>query len=137
LEKRDLWLLRYYADQVLLVSISSSSYNVAAGSEVPGILQQVNDSICQTSQREDLYGNVVLAGGTTMLEGLGDRIKSYLKETASAEIKITAQADRKYAAWIGGTLLASLSTFKEMQVTNDEYQEWGPSLIHRRCGAFR
>jgi actin-related protein len=38
---------------------------------------------------------------------------------------------RKYSTWIGGSILASLSTFKKMWVTNQEYQE-DPEIIHKR-----
>jgi len=48
-------------------------------------------------------------------------------------IKIVAPPERKYSVWIGGSILASLSTFEEMWVTKPEYDESGPAIVHRKC----
>merc|ERR1719443_2716629 len=48
-------------------------------------------------------------------------------------VKIVAPPERKYSVWIGGSILASLSTFEDMWVTKDEYDESGPSIVHRKC----
>ena len=40
----------------------------------------------------------------------------------------------KHLTWIGGSMLASLSTFqKEMCITKAEYEEFGSSIVHRKC----
>merc|ERR1712157_694643 len=33
----------------------------------------------------------------------------------------------------GGTILASLSTFQQMWISKQEYDECGPSIVHRKC----
>merc|ERR1712008_387483 len=33
----------------------------------------------------------------------------------------------------GGTTLASLSTFQQMWISKQEYDESGPSIVHRKC----
>ncbi len=48
-------------------------------------------------------------------------------------IMIIAPPERKYSAWIGGSILASLSTFKQMWISQQEYEETGPSIVHRKC----
>ena len=40
---------------------------------------------------------------------------------------------RTYAAWIGGSILASLGTFQQMWISKAEYDESGPSIVHRKC----
>ncbi|XP_070599031.1 actin, alpha skeletal muscle-like [Erythrolamprus reginae] len=47
--------------------------------------------------------------------------------------KIIAPPERKYSVWIGGSILASLSTFQQMWISKDEYEEAGPSIVHRKC----
>merc|ERR1712136_423835 len=47
--------------------------------------------------------------------------------------KIIAPPERKYSVWIGGSILASLSTFQQMWITKQEYDECGPSIVHRKC----
>merc|ERR1712183_1064859 len=48
-------------------------------------------------------------------------------------IKIIAPPERKYSVWIGGSILSSLSTFEEMWIKKEEYDESGPSIVHRKC----
>jgi actin-related protein len=48
------------------------------------------------------------------------------------KIKISAPPERKYSTWVGGSILASLPTFKKMWVSAEEYEEDGASIIHRK-----
>ncbi|KFV05364.1 Actin, cytoplasmic 2, partial [Tauraco erythrolophus] len=41
--------------------------------------------------------------------------------------------EKKYSGWIGGSILASLSTFQQMWISKQEYDESGPSIVHRKC----
>jgi actin-related protein len=83
--------------------------------------------------RRDLCKNIILSGGTTMYEGLPDRLKNEIVALApaGAEIRVIASADRKYAVWKGGATLASLSTFASSWITSEDYQEHGAAVIHR------
>lgn len=85
--------------------------------------------------RKELCKNIIMSGGSTMYEGIADRLKSELVERApsGAEIRIVAAADRKYAVWKGGSTLASLSTFSSSWVTREDYDEHGASVVHRKC----
>jgi len=107
------------------------------GMEQNGIHQLTYDSImkCDVDIRRDLYSNVVLSGGTTMFPGIADRVKKELTALAPSTmtIKIVAPPERKYSVWIGGSILASLSTFEEMWIQKGEYDESGPSIVHRKC----
>lgn len=48
-------------------------------------------------------------------------------------LQIIAPPERKYSVWIGGSILASLSTFQQMWISKQEYDESGPSIVHRKC----
>ncbi|KAG0335389.1 Actin-2 [Podila humilis] len=97
------------------------------GQEFPGIHQVVVDSISRSDMdlRKALYSNIVLSGGSTLCKGFGDRLLLEVKKLAlkDIKIKISAPPERKYSTWIGGSILASLSTFKKMWVSAEEYQE--------------
>ncbi|KAF9213670.1 Actin-2 [Podila epicladia] len=97
------------------------------GQEFPGIHQVVVDSISRSDMdlRKSLYSNIVLSGGSTLCKGFGDRLLLEVKKLAlkDIKIKISAPPERKYSTWIGGSILASLSTFKKMWVSAEEYQE--------------
>jgi len=105
------------------------------GQEYSGIHQVVVDSInrADLDLRKSLFANVVLSGGSTLCKGFGDRLLNEVKKLALKDIKIKifAPPERKYSTWIGGSILAALSTFKKMWVSAEEYQE-DPDIIHKK-----
>jgi len=107
------------------------------GRESSGIHETTFNSImkCDVDIRRDLYSNVVMSGGTTMYPGIADRMQKELTALAPStmKIKIIAPPERKYSVWIGGSILASLSTFQQMWITKQEYDESGPGIVHRKC----
>ncbi|GBG77667.1 hypothetical protein CBR_g24113 [Chara braunii] len=107
------------------------------GMESAGIHETTYTSImkCDVDVRKDLYGNVVLSGGSTMFPGLPDRMKKEIASLAptAVKVKVVAPPERKYSVWIGGSILASLSTFQQMWIAKAEYDEAGPSIVHRKC----
>jgi len=107
------------------------------GKESEGVHKLTMNSImkCDVDIRKDLYANIVMSGGTTMFKQIEKRLQSEMTSLApqSMSIKIVAPPERKYSVWIGGSILASLSTFEEMWVNKDEYDESGPSIVHRKC----
>ena len=82
-----------------------------------------------------MYSHIVLSGGNTMFEGIVERLQKEMTSLAPSgtKIKITATPDRKYATWIGGSILADLNTFKTMWISKEEYDEYGKSIVHRKC----
>ncbi|KAG2018833.1 actin binding protein [Coprinopsis cinerea AmutBmut pab1-1] len=107
------------------------------GLEASGIHETAYNSImkCDIDVRRELYGNIVLSGGTTMYPGIADRVMKELNALAPAgmRVKISAPAERKYSVWIGGSILASLSTFAQSWCSRQEYDEFGPAIVHRKC----
>uniref|UniRef100_A0A8D1XSC0 Actin gamma 2, smooth muscle n=2 Tax=Boreoeutheria TaxID=1437010 RepID=A0A8D1XSC0_PIG len=110
---------------------------VTTGMESAGIHETTYNSImkCDIDIRKDLYANNVLSGGTTMYPGIADRMQKEITALAPStmKIKIIAPPERKYSVWIGGSILASLSTFQQMWISKPEYDEAGPSIVHRKC----
>ncbi|KAK4463360.1 actin-like protein [Cladorrhinum samala] len=105
------------------------------GLEYPGVHQIVVDSInrCDMDLRKDLYSNIVLSGGSTLTKGFGDRLLGEVQRVAVKDmrIKIFAPPERKYSTWIGGSILAGLSTFRKMWVSIDDWHE-NPDIIHTK-----
>jgi len=66
--------------------------------------------------RKELYANILLSGGNTLFSGLAERLVVEMTGLAgvSAKVKVTAPAERQTSVWIGGSILASLSTFQQM-----------------------
>jgi len=107
------------------------------GKEGAGVHDTLFQTImkCDVDIRKDLYANIVMSGGSTMFDGIADRLTKEMVALAPStmKVKVVAPPERKYSVWIGGSILASLSTFQQMWISKDEYDESGPSIVHRKC----
>ncbi|KAJ5075151.1 actin [Anaeramoeba ignava] len=107
------------------------------GMEQKGVHQITYNSIlkCDNDIRKDLYANIVLSGGSTMFPGIEERIQREINQLAPPDIdvRVIDPPERKYSVWIGGSILASLSTFQNMWISKEEYEESGPLIIHTKC----
>jgi actin beta/gamma 1 len=108
-----------------------------AGLEMDGIANSAFQTItkCDDDIRKDLYANIVMSGGTTVFPGIAERMSKEVTALAPASFKveIVAPPERKYSVWIGGSILASMSTFQSLWITKEEYDESGPTIVHRKC----
>lgn len=107
------------------------------GMEYPGVAELLAGSIarCDLDLRQTLYSQIVLSGGSTMFDKFGERLLNDLRRLAPKDIKIriSAPPERKFSTWIGGSVLASLATFKKMWVSKSEWEEEGSSILHRKA----
>ncbi|CAL6412816.1 unnamed protein product [Bathycoccus prasinos] len=88
--------------------------------------------------RKDLFGNVILTGGGTMFVNCKERLESAIFDHAPQNVKTKVTAsqnavERRFATWIGGSILASLGSFQQMWMSKAEYDEYGVSHIHKKC----
>jgi actin len=90
---------------------------------------------CDVDIRRDLFANVVLSGGSTLFPGIADRMQKELTALAPStmKVKVNAPPERKHYAWLGGSTLAALSTFQQMWITKEEYDDHGPGIVHAKC----
>jgi len=107
------------------------------GKELPSVQEIIYNSIqeCDIDTRADLYKNIILSGGTTMYEGIGERLLKEIEARApkSISVKVIASPDRRFAVWRGGSTLTSLSTFSSLWITKEDYDEHGAQIVHRKC----
>jgi actin-related protein len=107
------------------------------GREAQGVHDCIFQTVmkCDIDIRRDLFANIVLSGGTTLFPGFADRITKELTALVptAMKIKVIAPAERKYSVWIGGSILASLSSFQHLWITKEEYEESGPTIVHKKC----
>ncbi|KAI5291145.1 NuA4 histone acetyltransferase subunit [Ascosphaera aggregata] len=84
-----------------------------------------------------LLQNIVLSGATTLTPGFNERLNAELMTMfPAARVRLAAASnpnERKYAAWIGGSIVASLGTFHQMWISKKEYEEHGPAIVEKRC----
>lgn len=78
-----------------------------------------------------------MTGGTSLLPQFPERLSHELSSLIPAlRIKMYASGnamERKYGAWIGGSILASLGTFQQLWVSRAEYDEGGMAVLEKRC----
>ncbi|XP_050392332.2 actin-3 isoform X2 [Patella vulgata] len=100
-----------------------------------GIHTRINGVIqrCDSNLRSGLYNNIVLSGGSTMFKGFGSRLNKEMSVLAGKRIEVTEQANRKYASWIGGSILGSLPEFSSYYITRADYEETGAKIVHTKC----
>jgi actin-related protein len=95
---------------------------------------------CDKSVRKTLLQNVYLAGGSSRIDGLTERMAEELKSLlvgahlAKAKVNVSGGvASDEYSEWVGASMFASLSAFASTAISKDEYLEVGPTVVHRRC----
>eukprot|EP00009_Paramoeba_aestuarina_P003775 CAMPEP_0201515058 /NCGR_PEP_ID=MMETSP0161_2-20130828/6724_1 /ASSEMBLY_ACC=CAM_ASM_000251 /TAXON_ID=180227 /ORGANISM="Neoparamoeba aestuarina, Strain SoJaBio B1-5/56/2" /LENGTH=379 /DNA_ID=CAMNT_0047911773 /DNA_START=60 /DNA_END=1196 /DNA_ORIENTATION=+ len=107
------------------------------GYEAPSFHTLVDLSImkCDMEIRREMYSSILFAGGNTLFPGLGDRMQKELSDLApsSTRIRVTTPPERRYSAWIGGSIFASLSSFSHLAISKDLYDEFGPRAVNIAC----
>ena len=92
---------------------------------------------CDIDLRRDLYNNIILSGGNSKFEGLPERLSREIRclapESMKEEVRVIASLERKFAVFIGGCILSSISSFESNWITMAEYEQYGAAILHRKC----
>lgn len=120
-------------------SSESGATAVAGGKSSVGLSDMVLSSInaVDVDSRPQLYSNIVIVGGTSLIPGLADRLSYELGVKApNQKVKIHSPGnttERRHSSWLGGSILASLGTFHQLWISKQEYEEHGAAIVHARC----
>uniref|UniRef100_A0A8D2JQ42 Actin like 9 n=1 Tax=Sciurus vulgaris TaxID=55149 RepID=A0A8D2JQ42_SCIVU len=110
--------------------------------EIPGLSPvglptMAKQSLCKVPPevRADVARNVLLCGGSSLFTGLEGRFRADLLRFLPPEerVVVTAQPNRNFSVWIGGSILASLRAFQSCWVLREQYEEQGPHIVYRKC----
>lgn len=99
---------------------------------------------CPIDCRRQLYGNIVLSGGSTCLPRFLERLQRDVsvlttarlqrsQSSAEVAVKVVGNKAQKYAAWFGGSVFAALPTFGMQCRTKQEYEEVGASVMRHNA----
>ena len=92
---------------------------------------------CDIDIRKYLYYNIVLSGGNTIFKGLKERLTKDIRvlapESMKEEVRVISSYMSKFAIWIGGSILSTISSFESNWITKTEYEELGATIVHRKC----
>jgi len=111
------------------------------GLENDGIHQSIYNSInnCDIDLRKDLYNNILLTGGTSLIPNIQKRVTNELKNILQTnnnfniDPNVFTTPECEYASWLGGSIITSLDSFNQMWITKQEYDDFGPSIVHNKC----
>lgn len=69
-----------------------------------------------------------------MFSGIADRMRTELLRLTPSGIavQVVAPSERNFSAWVGGSILSSLSTFQKCLISQEEYNETGPLVVHTK-----
>eukprot|EP01083_Nonionella_stella_P242155 844928_1 len=86
-----------------------------------------------------LLGNIVLSGASSMFTGMAKRLENELQnlvkrnaKNITIDIKVHSPPQRNYSAFIGGSIISSLEVFEDGWIVKEQYDEYGPSIVHRK-----
>jgi len=119
------------------------------GKEMMGLHELAKKTIddCDLDVRKDLLQNIVMSGGTTMFPNMPERLQAEVEKLVAegAKVKVIAPPERMISVWIGGSILASLSTFSRMWINSISqpdanppivgYDDVGPRIVHQMCNS--
>jgi actin-related protein 4 len=116
---------------------STSDGPITKAQTIPEMVKAAIGSV-DMDLRVNLLQNIVVTGGTTLLNGFSDRLQNELLAAyPGARIRLQAPgltAERKFGSWIGGSILGSLGTFHQMWISRKEYEEFGgANIVEKRC----
>ncbi len=96
--------------------------------DLPGLVHEAMKQ-SDVDVRKELLGNVVLTGAGSLFRGAAERLQWELAERVPAAYKVKVIAaspvERRFSAWIGGSILASLGSFQQLWLSKAEFQEMG------------
>jgi len=119
------------------------------GSEQKSVVDCITTSIQKSDidLRSTMFNTILLAGGSTLFPNFGNRILHDLRSLSSPSsdnivppsnrICVYAPQDRIISSFIGGSILGSLSTFKHLWISKEEWDECGSADCHQLASKFQ
>lgn len=141
----DIGAPRFHISECLFQRAEGKQISGLEGSDFPGMTfkglqHMVAESVgaCDVDVRKEMYNNIILTGGTSLIPGFGARLTNELNADLPAVLKTKVVApsngiERTFGAWVGGAILGSLGTFHQMWLSRQEYAEQGASILAQKC----
>lgn len=120
--------------------------STVASSNTSNIPQKICDTAfaCDRDQQGSLLSNIIICGGGSCIGPNNNSMMDYIKyeveqiihvHTPGWRVKVLSpnEQERSICSWLGGSILGSLGTFHDMWITKAEYEEYGSSIVNRKC----
>ncbi|ROV99262.1 hypothetical protein VSDG_03868 [Cytospora chrysosperma] len=123
-------------DDAVAYPSSSEEWRLSKEQTIPGLIKRSLELV-DVDLRPHLLGNIVVTGATSLLNGFNDRLNNELMQMyPGMKIKLHAAGlttERRFGAWVGGSILGSLGSFHQMWISRKEYEENGAGVVEKRC----
>jgi actin-related protein/Ca2+-binding EF-hand superfamily protein len=97
------------------------------GLDIAGVHENVYNAIqkCPVDVRNELFGHIVLSGGSTLFPGFAERLRSEVRMlmnvASQRHLNVSTSHKRKYAAWLGAAGFAALDTYPSTTLFLEDY----------------
>ena len=94
------------------------------GLEYQGVHEMIDTCIrqCDIDLRKQLYGQIIVAGSTTLMHNFCERLHQELQKLSKGvKPTLIAPNNRKHSCWVGGATVSSLKAFDKMWITKKDY----------------
>lgn len=90
--------------------------------------------LCEDKYRAEMLQNLCLIGGNSLIPGLERHLLTQLASDGLKDVGLSERSDeeKRFAAWTGGSLFASLDCFSDLLVRRSEYEESGADGLIKR-----
>ena len=106
-----------------------------ASCRIVGVHHALHNAIkqCDPSLHKSLCAMTVLSGGNTAFSGLPERLAKEMRVLMpGSKVKVVSR-NVDMSVWAGGSILACLPTCQSQWIMQEEYDEFGPAIVHRKC----
>ena len=122
-----------------IVELGNEIYEIPESLFNPNIIEVQSENLpniiidsinrCDISTRKELFNNIILGGGNTFIKGFDRRLKSEIYAIKKRNCGIINLPERKYSAWIGASVISSLSSFDKKWISKSDYGKFEGKLF--------
>ena len=101
-----------------------------------GLADAIVDSIaaCGEFMQALLYEHIIVLGGSSLFDGLVERLESEVRMRAPSEYRVRIRRSREAltTAWCGGSCLSIDPSFSTVYLTKKDYEEHGERILREK-----
>merc|ERR1711933_125197 len=91
---------------------------------------------CNIDVRQEIASHICIGGGGSLINGFVERYMKELRNNvfpASMKHAVQYKKNRNNAAFLGASIFSTLDFFKDVCISQEEFEESGPKIVNRKC----
>ena len=118
-------------------STGSIAENTLSAAPIQRLVTSSLTAVGDGDARKELCGSILLTGASSLFPNMDARLSYEISCLAPSAYKCKVVAsrnsiERRYASWIGGSILTSLGSFQQLWLSRAEYEEYGATMASNR-----